>query len=130
MSVKYSGNYVRENKSIYPVKSVMNIYIVYNLDTITDTRNTDFAAQNCLFGAVKLTKDVNTSNYKYVGYGICFDECSNFSIGNITNGKNIIILGCDASSSSHANNKKTIWLSLAKTLFKALHQMVQEIQSM
>ena len=68
-------------------------------------------AQNCLFGVVKLTKNTDTSNYKYVGYGICFDEGSNFSIGNITNGKNIIILGCDASSSSHASNKKIIILS-------------------
>ena len=106
MSVRFSGNYVKENKSIYPVKSVMNTYIVYSLDTISNGRNTDFTAQNCLFGAVKITKDVNTSNYKYVGYEICFDEGSSFSIGNITNGKNIIILGCDASSSSHANKKK------------------------
>ena len=68
-------------------------------------------AQNCLFGVVKLTKNTDTSNYKYVGYGICFDEGSNFSIGNITNGKNIIILGCEASSSSHASNKKIIILS-------------------
>ena len=108
MSVKFSGNYVKENKSIYPVKSVMNIYIVYNLDTINNTRNTD------LFGAVKLTKDVNTSNYKYIGYGICFDEGSNFSIGSITNGKNVIILGGDASSSSHANNKKNYIMVLGK----------------
>ena len=106
MSIRFSGNCAKENKSIYSVKSVMNIYIVYSLDSITNTRNTDFTAQNCLFGAAKLTKDVNTSNYEYVGYGICFDESSNFSVGNITNGRNVIILGCDGSSSSHANNKK------------------------
>ena len=29
MSVIFSGNYVKENKSKYPVKSVLNIYIVY-----------------------------------------------------------------------------------------------------
>ena len=112
MSFKFSGNYVKENKSIYPVKSVMNIYIVYSLYPISN-------AGNGLFGAVKITKDINTSNYKYFGYGICFDEGSNFSIGNIINGKNLIILGCDASSSSHANNKKIILLSWVKTLFKA-----------
>ena len=32
MSVKFSGSYSEENKSIYPVKSVVNIYIVYSLD--------------------------------------------------------------------------------------------------
>ena len=80
MRVKFSGNYIKENKSIYSVKSVVNIYIVYSLDPIRDTRNTDFTAQNCLFGAVKLTKDVNTSNYQYKGYGISFDEGSQFSM--------------------------------------------------
>ena len=120
MSVKFSGNYVKENKSIYPVKSVMNIDIVYSLDPISNTRNTDFTAQNCLFGAVKLTKNTDTSNYEYVGYGICFDEGSNFSVGNITNGKNIIILGCDASSSSHANNKKNNIIVLGKDFIQGL----------
>ena len=120
ISVKFSGNYVKENKSIYPVKSVMNIYIVYSLDPLSNTRNIDFTTQNCLFGAVKLTKDINTSNYKYIGYGICFDEGSNFSIGNITNGKNVIILGCDASSSSHANNKKNNIIVLSKDFIQGL----------
>ena len=95
MSIKFSGHYVKEDKSVYPVKSVVNIYIVYSLNLISNTKNTDFTAQNCLVGAVKLTKDVNTSNYKYEGYGICFDKGSNFSIGNITNGKNVIIFGVD-----------------------------------
>ena len=120
MGIKFSGNYVKENKSIYPVKSVMNIYIVYSLDSVSNTRNTDFTAQNCLFGAVKMTKGVKTSNYKYVGYGICFDEGSSFSIGNITNGKNVIILGCGASSSSHANNKKNYLIVLGKDFIQGL----------
>ena len=114
MSFRFSGNYVKENKSIYPVKSVINVYIVYSLNPVSNARNTDFTAQICLFGAVKITKDVNTSNYKYVDYGICFDKSSNFSTGNITNGKNVIILGCDGSSYSHANHKKKILFSWPK----------------
>ena len=114
MSVKFSGNYVKENKSIYSVKSVMNIYIVYSLDSISNTRNTDFTTQNCLFGAVKITNNADTSNYNYVGYGICFDEDSNFSIGNITNGRNVINLGCDASSSPHTSNRKNNIIVLGK----------------
>ena len=54
-----------------------------------------FTAQNCLFGAVELTKDTNQSHYKYSGYGICFDRKSDFSTGNIKNGKNVMILGAD-----------------------------------
>ena len=53
MSVIFSGNYVKENKSIYPTKSAVNIYIVYKLDTTKPTKNTDSTIQNALFGAVK-----------------------------------------------------------------------------
>ena len=69
---------------------------------------------------MKITKHVNTSNYKYVGYGICFNEGSNCSIANITNGKNVIILGCDASSSSHANNNNKKIIVLGKDFIQGL----------
>ena len=57
-----------------------------------------------LFGAVKLTKNVDTSHYGYSGYGICFDY-GKFTIVNITNCKNLIIFGDDNSSSIHSTNK-------------------------
>ena len=99
---------MKQDKISYINFSAINIYIVYSLDTISNTRNTDFTAQNCLFGAVKITKNRNTSKYIYVGYGICSHEGSNFSFGNRIYAKNIIILGCNASSSLHANDKKII----------------------
>ena len=69
MSVKFSGNYAKENKSVYPVKSVVSIYIVYKLDTVSSSRNTDFTIQNALFGAVKITEDPSDSDHnKYSGY--------------------------------------------------------------
>ena len=84
ISVIFSGNYVTENKSIYPTKSALNIYIVYKLDAIKSSRNTDFTIQNALFGAVKITEDPSDSDHnKYNGYGIAFDEGSDFSFGNI-----------------------------------------------
>ena len=33
---------------------------------------------NCLFGAVKLTKNVDPDTYRYSDYGIGFDVCSQF----------------------------------------------------
>ena len=71
--VDFNGNYMKQDK-IYIDFSAINIYIVYSLDTISNTRKIDFTAQNCLFGAVKITKNANTSKYKYSGYEICFDE--------------------------------------------------------
>ena len=67
---------------------------------------------------MKITKDVDTSNYKYSGYGICFDGKSDFTFGNIINGKNVIIFDCGMSFSSHDNNKvKNIYV-LGKVLFR------------
>ena len=73
MRVKFSGNYVKENKVIYPAKSTVNIYIVYKLDAISSSRNFDFTIQNALFEAIKITEDSSDSVHdKYSGYGICF----------------------------------------------------------
>ena len=75
MMVIFSGDYVKENTSIYPTKSTINIYIVYKLETIKSTKNTDFTIQNALFGAVKTTEDSSDSDHnKYSGYGIRFHE--------------------------------------------------------
>ena len=54
---------------------------------------------------MQLSKNADTSKYKYKGYGICFDEGGSFSKGNISNGKNVLIFGVDESSLIHANNK-------------------------
>ena len=112
--VDFNGNYIKQDKISYINFSAINIYIVYSLDPISSTRNADLTAQNCLFGAVKTTRNRNTSRYKYVGYGICFDEGSNFSFGNRIDARNVIILGCDDQSSSHANNKKNNIIVLRK----------------
>ena len=42
----------------------------------------EFTIVNCLFGAAKLTKDVDVDNYGYTGYGIGFDARSFFSVRN------------------------------------------------
>ena len=58
--------------------NVVNIYIVYKLDPIASSRDTTFTIQNALFGAMQITKNTDTSKYDYKGYGICFDEGSEF----------------------------------------------------
>ena len=42
---------------------------------------------------MQITKNTDTSKYKYKGYGICFDEGDTFSKGNITTGRNVLIFG-------------------------------------
>ena len=117
----FSGNYVKENKVIYPTKSVVNIYIVYKLYTIKSTGNTDFTIQNALFGAVKITEDPSDSDHnKYSGYGTVFDEGSGFSFGNIVNGKNVIIFGVDMSFSSHERNRQNEIYVLGKDFIQGV----------
>ena len=76
------------------------------------------ALQNCLFGAVTLTKNADIDQYKYSGYGIGFDRKGELSFVSRGFGRNFIILGADMSSSSHANNKKNNILVLGKDFYK------------
>ena len=86
--------------------NIVNIYILYSIDPISNSRNTDYTVQNALFGGVKITKNAgDTSKHKYEGYGICFDEGDMFSMGNINNGRNVLIFGVHENSVIHSNNK-------------------------
>ena len=76
--------------------------------------------ENCLFGAVSLTKNADIDQYKYSGYGIGYDRKGEFSFGNGF-GRNCIILGEDMSSSSHANNKKNNILVLGKDFVQGIN---------
>ena len=109
------GNYFQQNDNIIIPnnnKNVINIYVVYKLDPISSTRNTDYAIQNSLFGAMKITKNANYSKNNYTGYGLCFDEGGEFgqtvkqgNFNRTTNARNVIIFGVDMSSSIHATNR-------------------------
>ena len=64
-----------------------------------------------MFGALKITKNANTSHYKYEGYGICFDGESSFSFDNRIGSKNVIIFGVNTSNSSHSTkNTQNIYV--------------------
>ena len=104
LGVTFTGNCMKQNKICHAHGSAVNIYIVYELKNRTIS-SPDFTVQNSLLGAIKITKDVNTSHYQYHGYGICFNGKSDFSFGNRTNGKNVINFGADMSFSSHSTNK-------------------------
>ena len=114
MHVHLSGNHFQQNKVIIPNNNnVINIYCVYQLDPIASTRDTSYTIQNALFGAMQITKnatDYDKNNYK--GYGICFDERSQFGHtiaedghAHTTNGRNVLTFGVDMSFSAHATNR-------------------------
>ena len=110
--LKFNGSCLREDKITYTHGKIVNIYIVYEI-----SRNyniSDYPSlENCLFGAVSLTKYTDIVQYKYYRYGIGFDRKGHFPFGNGV-GRNIIIFGADKSSSVHLDNKKKYILILGK----------------
>ena len=113
MHVYLQGNHFQQNDVIIPNNNnVINIYVVYKLDPIGSTRNTDYTIHNALFGAMKITKNTDSSKNNYTGYGLCLDEGNEFghtvrqgNFDRTTNVKNVIIFGVDMSSSIHATNR-------------------------
>ena len=57
-----------------------NIFIVYEIEKSVNISSYP-TLENCLFGAVKLTKHVDVCMYKYSEYGIGFDRKRSYSIG-------------------------------------------------
>ena len=87
--VEFNGSCLKQDKVIYNHGTIVNIYIVYEI-----SKNYNISSyptlENCLFGAVSLTKNADIDQYKYSGYGIGFDRHGEFSFGNGL-GKNCII---------------------------------------
>ena len=117
--VYLQGNYFQQNIILTSNndhvlnKNVVNIYIVYKLDPLASTRDISFTIQNALFGAMKITKNAtDNSKNNYKGYGICFDEGSEFGHtiteggrAHTTDARNALIFGADMSFSVHATNR-------------------------
>ena len=91
----------------------MNVYIVYEISKTINI--SDYPTlENCLFGAVKLTKNADIDKYGYSGYGIGFDRHGSFSFPGTGLGRNVIIFGVDMSSSTKIDNRKKDILILGK----------------
>ena len=119
MYVYLSGNHFQQNNVLTSSndhvinKNVVNIYIVYKLDSLASTRDTSFTIQNALFGAMQITKNAtDNSKNNYKGYGICFDEGSEFGhtiteggFTHTTDARNVLIFGADMGFSVHATNR-------------------------
>ena len=112
MKLKLSKIPLKQDQATCKHRSIVNIYIFYKV--ISSAINIGITLHNCLFGAVKLTKNADIDKYKYSGYGIGFDSRESFSHPSGEYGKNVIIFGGDLSSFSHANNKARSILVLGK----------------
>ena len=101
--MNFNGHCLIKNNISIP-KKLINLYISYTLGPQLRNLNTDFTLGSCLFGSVKLTKNADLGKYKYTGYNIGFDSCSEFLFTDGSYRKIFIIFGADMSSSVHLNN--------------------------
>ena len=70
--VKFNGGCLKQEQPTILHEGILNVYIVYE---ITENLNGSSypTLENCLFGAVILTKNTDIDKYGYSNYGIEFD---------------------------------------------------------
>ena len=95
---------------IFSYKTVVNIYIVYEINLWPECWFYVTKFFFFFFGAVKLIKNSGFDKYKYSGYGTGFNSRRNFLLSDGSeSGKNVIIfIGADISSSGHVDMEKKI----------------------
>ena len=55
------------------MNKIVNVYIVYDLDTSPKRPRRNFALKSCFFGVTNIVKNSDKENYVYSGYGRAFD---------------------------------------------------------
>ena len=68
---------MKQDKVTFNHGKIINICIVYELNMFC--LSSFLTLENCLFGALSLTKNIDIDKYKYSGYGIGFDRKGFFS---------------------------------------------------
>ena len=104
---------MKQDSVTFNHKKVENIYIVYEISKGINISDYSIL-ENCLFGAVTLTKNANIDKHKYSEYGIGFDRYGRFSFPDIRLGRNVIIFGVEMSSSKKIDNRQKYILILGK----------------
>ena len=118
--LKFKRDSLRQNKVTYNHGKIVNIYTAFEISS-TLTSQSSFTLKNSLFGAIKITKNADTSKYKYSGYGTGFDSKGSFLHVDGTYDVNVILFGADLSSSTHANNRANNILVLGKYFIQGIN---------
>ena len=65
MRVEFKGSCLKQDKVTYTPSDGVNLSTAYELDRWLQGLNANFALKDCLFGAVKLTKNADPDKYYY-----------------------------------------------------------------
>ena len=118
IKLSFNTDLLKQDKVTYNNGPIVNIYTAYELNTLIN--DSGVTLENCLFGAVKLTKNPDIAKYKYFGWSIGFDSKGYFSYPSGGDGKNVIIFGADLSSSKHVNNQTRSILVFGKDFIQGI----------
>ena len=122
--LQFNGSCWKQDKIMYNHEKFVNIFIVYEISRNININ--DFPTlENCLFGAVSLTKNVDIDKCEYSVYGIGFDRHGFYSHLNIKTRRNLIILGVDMSLSTKIDNRKKDILILGKCSTQGLEHTLR-----
>ena len=129
IKVKFGGSCLKRDKATEDPRTIVNIY---NADEISKNYNISSypTLENCLFGAVSLTKHADIDQYKYSGYGLGSDRKGEFSFGSRRFCKSVTIFRADMSSSVHANNKTKNILVLGKDFIQGIDNSTIYVEKM
>ena len=103
--VRFVRDCLKQEKITFSRGKIVNIYIVYEIEKTVNISSCA-TLENCLFGAVKVTRYIDVDLYQYLGYGIRFDRKGFFSHPSERTGKNVIIFGVDMSWTTKIDNRK------------------------
>ena len=103
--VKFDGGCLKQDLGSLLNGGIVNVYMVYEISKNTNISHYP-TLENCLFGAVILTKNTDIDKYGYSACGTGFDRLGSFSFPGTKLGKNVIIFGIDMSSSTKIDNRK------------------------
>ena len=90
--VEFNGSCSRQDSVTFNHWKIVTIYIVYEISK--SINSSDYLTlENCLSGAVTLTKNANINKHKYSGYENGFHRHGSFSFPGTGLGRNVIIFG-------------------------------------
>ena len=124
--VKFRGDCLKQENITFNHVKIVNIYIVYEIEKSVNISSYP-TLENCLFGAVKLTKHIDVDLYKYSGNGIGFDRKVSFPHLSGGTGRNVIIFGVGMSLTTKIDDSKKDILILGKSPTQGLeHSLTAE----
>ena len=77
---KLKANNLKQSKETCTPANVVKLFIVYKSDTWSQDLNANYTLKECLFEAVKVTKNDDPDKYSYFVYWILFSFILQFQI--------------------------------------------------